>query len=325
VATDYDVVVAGGGIAGLTAGLTAARLGRSALVLTGGAPGGLLLSIDSIEGIPGFPDGVAGYELCPGAQEQAADAGAEFRMALLEGLEQDDDGGWRVQASDGEVSAATVVLAMGGRLQELGAPGEERLQGRGISHCASCDAPMLREKVVAVAGGGDSGAQEALTLAESVSEVILLERGESLAAQESFRRRVTEHERITVVVNTVVEEVLGDDAVSAVRVRELASGEERQLDVSALFCYVGLAPNSEPVASLLALDAAGHVPTDSSCRTQLPGVLAAGWLRSAPTGRAAAAAGEGASAAVAADRYLSDGAWLDHDLAAAALRNGGSQ
>lgn len=321
--SDYDVVVAGGGIAGLTAGLTAARLGRSTLVLTGGAPGGLLLSIEKIEGIPGFPEGVAGYELCPGAQEQAAEAGAEFRMALLEGLESDGDG-WRVTASDGEVAARTVILATGGRLQELGVPGEERLQGHGISHCASCDAPMLREKIVAVAGGGDSGAQEALTLADSVAEVILLERGEELTAQQSFQERVRENPKISVRLQSVVEEVLGDDVVSAVRVRDLASGDEQQLDVSALFCYVGVAPNSEAVAGVLALDEAGHVPVDGSFRTVLPGVLAAGWVRSGPVGRAAAAAGEGAAAAVAADRYLSRGSWLEDDVAAAAIRNGGA-
>jgi thioredoxin reductase (NADPH) len=320
--SEYDVVVAGGGIAGLTAGLTSARLGRSTLVLTGGAPGGLLLSIDKIEGVPGYPEGVAGYELCPVAQEQGAEAGAEFRMSLLEGLEQ-DGAAWRVRATDAEVGARSVILSTGGRLRELGVPGEERLQGRGVSHCASCDAPMLREKVVAVAGGGDSGAQESLTLADSVGEVILLERGEELRAQESLRRRVLEHPKITVRYRTVVEEVLGNDAVGGVRVRDLAAGTEEQLEVSALFCYVGLAPNSETVAALLALDDAGHVPTDASFRTQLPGLLAVGYVRSDPAGRAAAAAGEGAAAAVAADRYLSDGAWPEAGLAAAAARNGG--
>ena len=172
---DFEVAVIGAGIAGLTAGLTAARLGRRTLVLTD-VLGGQLLSIEKVDGYPGFPEGVAGYDLCPMAQEQAADAGAEFTTAQVERLEPTDDG-WRLATSEGAVAARAVVLATGCSLKTLGVPGESRLHGKGVSHCATCDGPLLRNRPVAVVGGGDSGLQEALTLAAHASRVVVVEQG----------------------------------------------------------------------------------------------------------------------------------------------------
>ena len=278
-------------------------------MLTGGAPGGLLLSIERIDGYPGFPDGVAGYDLYPMAQEQAAAEGAQFSMAELTGLEP-DGGGWRAATSEGDRRARAVILATGSRLKELGVPGEERLRGRGVSHCASCDAPLLRDRVVAVVGGGDSALQEALTLADSVSEVILVHRGETLSAQEAYRRPALEHPKIGVRYGTAVEEILGEETVTGVR---LADGSE--LALGAVFVYVGLQPNSELVSEQLRLDAGGRVPTDESMRTELPGLLAAGIVRRGAAGRAAASAGDGAAAATAADRYLAGEAWPEPALA----------
>jgi thioredoxin reductase (NADPH) len=282
VADELDVLVAGGGIAGLTAALTAARLGRRTLVLTGGPPGGLLLSIDQVEGYPGFPDGVPGYELCPIAQEQAEAAGAEFSFGEAQSLEQ-ADGGWRVTADDGGYDARTVIVATGARFKELGVPGEEKLRGRGVSHCASCDAPLLREKVVAVVGGGDSALQEALTLAGAVARVIVLQREDELTAQAAYRRRVEEHPQIEVRCGVAVEEVLGDEKVTGIRT------SDGELDVDAVFPYVGLQPNVEWL---------GDWPLDA------PGLFAAGIVHSEAAGRAAAAAGDGAAAALAAHEYL---------------------
>lgn len=290
-------------------------------MLTGGAPGGLLLSINEIEGVPGFPEGVPGYELCPMVQEQAAESGAEFEMTELAGLEPDGDG-WRLATDGAEYSARAVILATGARLKELGVEGEQRLQGRGVSHCASCDAPLLRDKVVGVVGGGDSALQEALTLAEEVAEVIVLHRGDELDAQATYRERALAHPKITVRYGTVVEEVLGEDQVAGVRL-----GDGSELELSGLFVYIGLQPNTALVADQLTLDEGGHLPVDGRLRTELAGVFAAGVLRRDAAGQATGSAGDGALAAKAAHHYLDDGGWAEEipaEGAAVASGNGGT-
>ena len=151
---EYDIVVAGGGIAGLTAGLTAARLGHTTMILTGDQLGGNLLSIEKIDGFPGFPDGVAGFELCPSAQGQAAEAGCEFETTEIQSLE-GGPGAWILKTAEGDFSARAVILATGSSLKKLGVAGEAEFEGRGVSHCASCDAPLLRDQAVCVVGGGD--------------------------------------------------------------------------------------------------------------------------------------------------------------------------
>lgn len=299
---EIDIAVAGGGLAGLTAGMFAARLGHSTTILTGLAPGGLLLSIEQVEGLPGFPEGVPGYELCPMAQESAEEAGAGFAMAEAEGLERDGDR-WVVHSADGDVRARSVILATGSRLRTLGIPGEQELMGSGVSHCASCDAPLLRDKVAVVVGAGDSGLQEALTLAGSVAQVIVLERGDAPTAQETYQRRVREHPSIEVRANTEVSEIVGDGRVTGVRT------SDGDVACDAVFVYVGLDANTDFLGGGLALDDEGRVPTDSRLRTELPGVLAAGDLRSDTLFQAASAAGDGAAAAKAAHHYLSDGIW----------------
>jgi thioredoxin reductase (NADPH) len=305
VADRYDVAIAGGGIGALTAAVHSARMGRSTIVVGGRAPGGLLLSIERIDGVPGFPEGVAGYELCPMLQEQAADDGAEIRMADLEGLEADGEA-WRLQTSDGDVQARAVILATGARLKSLGVEGEERLQGRGVSHCASCDAPLMRDRTVGVVGGGDSALQEALTLADAVGEVIVLQRGEALTAQAAYREPALAHPKISVRYGVAVEEVLGEDTVRGVRLRDVASGDSEELELGGLFVYVGLAANSECVADAIELDDEGRIPTDASLQTALGGVFAAGFVRSGSLAQAAISAGEGAAAAKAAHRHLGE-------------------
>ncbi len=299
----YDIVVAGGGIAGLTAGMVAARLGRSTMVLTGDILGGHLLSIEKIEGFPGFPDGVAGYDLCPITQGQATEAGAEFAMTEISAIEADEDG-WRLTTRDGDYGARAVIIATGTTLKELGISGEERLRGKGVSHCASCDAPLLRDKPVAVIGGGDSAMQEALTLADFASKVTILHRGEALSGEAGFRERVTAHPKIDLRFNVTVEEILGEGTVTGLRLRPTD-----ELEADGVFVYVGLRPNSAFLGGQLDLDPSGLIPVDGTGRTALMGVFAAGTVRVGAAGRAVAAAGDGTVAAIAADRYISDGAW----------------
>ena len=295
----YEVVVAGGGIAGLTAGLTAARLGRKTLVLAGDVLGGNLLSIEKVEGYPGFPDGVAGYELCPMAQTMAAEAGAQFEAAPLARVEGEAPG-LRLFTAQEDFAAKTLIVATGASPRPLGVPGEERFKGIGVSLCASCDGPLLREALVAVVGGGDSAMQESLTLAAFASRVIILCRGTALAGQASYRERVLAHPKIEVRFNTQVEEIVGDVAVSGVRLR----GKPGVVDAAAVFTYIGLDPNTAFLNGRVPLDPHKRIPTDGTMASQARGIFAAGLARAGSPGRAIASAGEGAAAAEAADRYL---------------------
>jgi len=309
-ATEFEVVIAGGGIAGLTAGVTAARLGRKTLVLTGDVPGGQLMSIEKIDGYPGFPEGVPGYDLCPMLQDQAAAAGAEFMMTGLERLDA-LDGKWRVASGEGDILARAVIVATGSSLKKLDVPGEERLTGNGVSHCASCDAPLLRDRIVAVVGGGDSAMQEALTLAAFASKVIILHRGDALTGQACYRDRVTAHQKIDIRFDTAVTEVLGEAKVTGLRTRKSRDGAIADLEVAAIFAYVGLQPNTAVLQDRLSLDLAGRIPADGRMRSELAGVCAAGTVRGQSPCRAVSAAGDGASAAVTVDRYLMDGSWRE--------------
>jgi thioredoxin reductase (NADPH) len=307
-ATQCDVVIAGGGIAGLTAAVTAARLGRKTLVLTGDVPGGQLMSIEKIEGYPGFPEGVPGYDLCPMLQDQAAAAGAEFMMTGLERLDA-QAGQWRVTTAEGDILARAVIVATGSSLKKLDVPGEQRLAGNGVSQCASCDAPLFRDRIVAVVGGGDSAMQEALTLAAFASKVIILHRGDALTGQACYRDRVTTHQKIDIRFNSAVTEILGEAKVTGLRTRQLRDGAVSELEAAAIFAYIGLQPNTALLQDRLSLDHAGRIPTDGCMRSELVGVCAAGTVRGQSPSRAVSAAGDGASAAVTIDRYLTDGSW----------------
>jgi thioredoxin reductase (NADPH) len=307
---EYELVIVGGGVAGLTAGLTAARVGRKTHVLTGEALGGHLVSIERIDGYPGFPDGIPGYDLCPIIQEQAVGAGAEFAASDVTALHA-EDGSWRVTTSQGDVRARAIVIATGTTLKTLGIPGEEEFRGKGVSHCASCDAPLLRNRIVGVVGGGDSALQEALTLAQHTSRVIILHRGTAFSAQAAYIQQVQQHPKIEVRFGTIVEEAIGNGGLKSVRTRTVAGGTTNEIELAGLFVYVGLAPATTLVNGLIALDAVGRIAVDGEMRSSVRGVFAAGTVRSGSAGRAASAAGDGAAAALSADRYLKDGVWSD--------------
>jgi thioredoxin reductase (NADPH) len=310
-AEDWDVAVAGSGIAGLSAALACARLGRKTLLLTGDTLGGQLLSIARVDAYPGFPEGVPGYELCPMVQEQAAACGAEFAAAAVERIAP-ADGRWRLAASDGgDHVARAVIVATGASLKPLDVPGAARLAGKGVSHCASCDAPLLRGRVAAVVGGGDSAAQEALTLAEAARRVIVLHRGDRLTAQAAYRERIAAHAKIELRPHSVVEEILGDAGVTGLRVRDRATGAAGVVDSDGVFVYIGLVPNADLLGGLVTRDAAGAVVTDPLMRCASPGLCGVGAVRAGWSGRAVVSAGEGAAAAIAVDRYLADGTWTE--------------
>ena len=303
--SEYDVIIVGSGLAGLTAGLFAARYGLSTLVLESNIPGGHLISIEKIEDFPGFPDGIAGYDLCPTVQRQAADHGAEFQRAEVENLHPEGPF-WSVITDEERHRGKAVIVATGSSLKELGVPGEAKLMGRGVSHCASCDGPLYNEKTVGVVGGGDSALQEALTLANYAASVLIFTQEESFDAQFSYVERALSQPKIEARHRTAIQAVLGDNVVSGVRVRDLESNESFQIDLAGLFVYVGMKPNTAFLKDLVHLSDSGHVPTDGWMRTEREGLYAAGDIRQDSAAQAIASAGDGATAAIAAYRYIKE-------------------
>jgi len=214
---------------------------------------------------------------------------------------------WRVQSAQGEHVAGAVIVATGTSFRKLGVPGEDRLFGKGVSQCASCDAPLMRGKPVIVVGGGDSALQEALALAGIVSRVTILTDGAVLTAQDSFVERVAGNPEIDIRFNAKVEEILGETVVTRVRYRDPAGAQEIPAD--GVFVFIGMQPNTAFLNSLLTPDATGKISVDPGMRTGLPGVFAAGTLRAEAACRALASAEDGRVAALSADRYLTDGVW----------------
>jgi thioredoxin reductase (NADPH) len=300
---DFDLIVIGAGAAGLTAAMFAGRYGLKVVVVEQLGAGGQIINAEKIENFPGFPDGIAGHELGPLLHQQAEAAGAEFVLDAVERLEA--RGIERIVYGASEtLRAPAIIVAAGSALRPLGVPGEERFLGKGVSHCASCDGALFAGLNVCVIGGGDSALDEALVLAEHASGVKLFHRGAQLDAQQVLRDRVAATDRIELALDTIVEEIVGEDAVTGVRLRDAKTGRIRLEACRGVFVYVGLEPNTAFVRGVLALDPAGHIETDINMHTSLAGVFAAGDIRAHSVAQLAAAAGDGATAAISAFRYL---------------------
>ena len=306
-APNYDIIIIGGGMAGLTAAIYSARHGLRTAIIEQMMAGAQIINLERIENFPGFPQGIAGYELGPSTQEQAMNAGAELLMDTVTDIAADGD--YLRVSGDGGGSyvGKAVIMAAGSALRALGIPGEAEFDGRGVSHCATCDGPMYMGQTVGVAGGGDSAADEALTLTEYADRVILFHRGEALDAQQVLQDRIAGNPKIEVRYGAEVVEILGEDAVTGVRVRDDAG--ETVEPVHGLFVYVGLDPNSAPVADLVPLDNAGHIPVGLAMDTPQPGLYAAGDIRQQSAAQLVASAGDGATAAIAAFRYIRSRQW----------------
>jgi thioredoxin reductase (NADPH) len=299
---DFDLIVVGAGIAGTTAAMFGGRLGLRVAVVEQMGPGGQIINATRIDNMPGFPQGVAGIELGPLLHEQADAAGAEFILDTVVSLAV--DGRQRLLTCATEtLRAPALIIAAGSTLRNLGVPGEAAFLGRGVSHCASCDGPFFRGKRVCVVGGGDAAIDEALVLAEFAARVVVVHRGPAIAAQHALIERANAIDTIETVLSTSVEEIVGDGAVSGVRLRDIGNGVRHE-PFDGVFIFVGLEPNTAFLGGLLALDVAGHITTDLMMRSSLEGVFAAGDIRAHSVRLLAAAGGDGATAAVAAHRYL---------------------
>ena len=300
----YDIVIIGGGIAGLTAGMYSCRAGLKTLLIERLMPGGQIINADKVEDFPGFPDGIFGAELGPQVQEQATRYGLEIQLDEVKDVQPEKDTRWRINAHDGEYLSKTVIIAGGSTLRKLGIPGEEGLFGAGVSYCASCDGSFFTDQVVGVVGGGDSALDEALVLTEYASHVILFHRGNKFSGKKVLQDRVSIHDKIEARWNTTVDAILGETKVEGLSITNAISGRSSRIDLSGVFIFVGLKPNSEYLKDLLPLDNAGHIPTDIWMRTAVDGLFAAGDIRQSSAAQLVSAAGDGATAAIAAYRYI---------------------
>ncbi|HWO94303.1 MAG TPA: thioredoxin-disulfide reductase, partial [Dehalococcoidia bacterium] len=276
---EYDVAIIGAGPAGLAAALYAARARRRTVLFERRGPGGQIATTDIVENYPGFPEGVDGFELGQRMHQQAEKYGLETEYLDITSIARDEDGRYVLHSDDGEFVAKAVILTGGADYNHLNIPNEERLTGKGVSYCATCDAAFFRDATVAVAGGGDSAMEEALFLTRYATKVYVIHRREELRASRIMQERAFAEPKIEFIWNTVVDEVVGEDKVQAIRIRNLLTGETRDLPVDGFFVAIGQTPNSDVVRGLVPLDEGGHVPVNEWMETELPGLYAAGDLR----------------------------------------------
>lgn len=307
-ANEYDVLIVGGGLAGLTAGMYAARYGLHTAIIEQMMGGAQIINLEKIGNFPGFPEGISGAELGPAAQEQAMDAGAKFIMAEANNVSKDGD--YKVAHSDaGDYRAKTVIIAAGSSLRKMGIPGEDEFYGRGVSHCATCDGPMFMGETVGVVGGGDSAADEALTLTEYAGKVILFHRRDEFRAQKVLQDRLVRNPKVEIVWNALVQEIIGEDTVSGVQIRNHITNFEETIGLTGMFVYVGLEPNSALVSGVAKTDNSGHIQVNLSMETSLPGLYAVGDIRQNSASQLVTAAGDGATAAISAFQYIKSKRW----------------
>jgi thioredoxin reductase (NADPH) len=302
-ANEYDVMIVGGGAAGLTAGMYAARYGLRTAIVEQLMGGNQIINAEKIENFPGFPKGIPGAELAPLMQEQAMNAGADFVMAEATGISLGNPYK-TLTTTDGTYSTRTIIIAVGSRLKKMGIPGEEEFEGSGVSHCATCDGPLYMGEVVGVVGGGDSAVDEALSLTEYADRVVLFHRRNRLRAQKALQDKIVRNPRVELAYNTVVESVLGGNMVSGVRVRNVITNLADRVDLQGIFIYVGLEPNTEFIRGIVRADNAGHIAVNAMMETDVPGIYAAGDIRQHSVSQLVSSAGDGATAAIAAFRYI---------------------
>ena len=301
---EYEVIIIGGGPAGLTAGLYATRARLNSLLIEKGMIGGLIVNAEWIENYPGFPEGVSGFELGQSMQQQATKQGLGTLLAEVNGVELRDRQKV-VKTTKGRFIARAVIIAGGSERSKLGVPGEEKFTGKGVSYCATCDAAFFTEQPVAVIGGGNAAISEALHVAKFASRVIVIHRRDQLRAIRVLQERAFSEPKIEFLWNNTVEAIEGKDFVERIRLHQVITGEKSTLDVSGVFVSIGQKPNTDYLKGVVPLDASGYIITNGKMETEIPGIFAAGDIRSNSIRQAIAAAGDGAIAAIYAEKFVS--------------------
>jgi thioredoxin reductase (NADPH) len=300
---EYDVVIIGGGPAGLTAGIYAARARLKSLLLEKGATGGWIVNAGVVENYPGFPDGINGLELADAMQQQALKFGLETLTAEVTGLELNSEQKV-LKTSGGNITARAVIVAGGSDLIKLGVPGEEEFTGRGVAYCAVCDGYFYRDIPVAVVGGGNAAMNEALELTKFASKVTVIHRRDELRATRILQERAFAEPKIEFLWNTVVEAIEGGNTVKKLRLKNVKTGEKSTLDISGIFIAAGFRPNTGYLKNVVDLAENGTIITNEKMETNVPGILAAGDIRANSIRQVAAAVGDGAVAAIYAEQHI---------------------
>lgn len=303
-----ELVIIGGGAAGLTAAIFASRMGLDTLLIEKLMPGGQVINAEQIEDYPGIPEIISGAELVGHMQMQAMSSGTEIVLEEVISVQKPSNL-VNLDTTEKSYSANALIIAGGSTLRKLDVPGEDKLLGHGVSYCATCDGAFFLDQDVCVVGGGDSALEEAITLTEYASKVTILCKNQSLHGQKILQDRVILNDKIDICYNVNIEEIQGKNEVETLLVKDNLSGETGEKKASGVFIFVGLNPNTAYLGDLLKIDAGGHIKTDSSMKTDLPGILAAGDIRSNSASQLITAAGDGATAATSAHHYIQSREW----------------
>lgn len=302
VQNEYDFISIGAGAAGLAAVQYAARSGLKALALDLSVAGGQVLKIAGLENYPGVFPAANGFAFIQTMQEQAKAFGAQIQSAQVKSIDKIKDK-FEIETSKGKYSAKAVVLATGAEHKKLDVPGEKELEGRGVSYCAVCDGPLFRNKTIFVIGGGDAACDEANYLSQLAEKVFLVHRRDQLRAQKAVADRVLANPKITVLWNSVVQEIKGGQRVESIVLKNVQDGSLTEMPAAAVFVSVGMLPKNELI-SMLKTDGAGYIVTDEKMQTTIPGLYAAGDVRSKPFRQVVTATSDGAIAAFEAAEYI---------------------
>ncbi|MFA4909471.1 MAG: thioredoxin-disulfide reductase [Desulfobacteria bacterium] len=303
---DYDVIIVGGGPAGLTAGLYTCRSRLKSLLIEKMVVGGQVVTTETVENYPGFKDGIKGPELIQEMEEQAKRFGLEILTGDVAGVSVGEDNLRRIKLSDRELSCKALIIASGSKPNEMGIEGESELRGRGVSYCATCDGPFFQGLDIAVIGGGNSAVEEGIFLTKYAKKVYIVHRRDKLRADKILQERAFNSEKIEFVWNAALNKIEGSPTVSAIEVRNVKTNTISKLEVGGVFMYVGIKPNTEFLKGLVTLDERGFVITDDEMKTSAPGIFAAGDVRVKPLRQIATAVGDGATAAFTAEKYIED-------------------
>lgn len=301
--TSYDTIIIGGGPAGLSAGIYAMRSGLNTVLVEKFMPGGQMTIIAFVENYPGFPSGVGGPELSAAMEQQARSLGLEIISTEVRSI---DFSGLKkaVTTADGELRAPTVIIATGATPRKLGVPGEDRLTGKGVSYCATCDGAFFRDKEIAIVGGGNTAVQDAVFLTRFAGKVTVIHRRDALRATKILQERAFKNPKIEIAWSSTVVEIQGDQKVESLVLENVKDGSRRTLPVDGVFVLIGTDPITGFLQGSVVLDPAGYIITDEEMRANVPGVFAAGDCRRKSLRQMVTAAADGAIAAVSAERYL---------------------